>query len=120
MKNVLIVDDSKFMRILLQKILTKHCFTIIGEAEDGEQAVQQYSKLRPDLVTMDIIMPNMDGLEASKQILQYDPDAKIIVVTALGQEQLIMDAIKLGVKEFVIKPFNETQVVNAVTTVIQD
>ena len=112
---VLIADDSTFMRLMIRKILTKHGFSVIGEAKDGEEAIQQYAKLRPSLMTMDIVMPKLNGIEAVKRIIQFDPDARIIMVTALGQEQLVMDAIKSGAKEFVIKPFNEAQVVNAIS-----
>ena len=119
MSNVLIVDDSTFMRLMIRKILTKHGFAVIGEAKDGEEAVQQYAKLRPNLVTMDIVMPKLNGIEAVKKIIQFDPDAKIVMVTALGQEQLVIEAIKSGAKEFVIKPFNEAQVVNAIANVAQ-
>jgi len=117
MSNVLIADDSTFMRLMIRKILTKHGFSVIGEAKDGEEVVQQYAKLRPNLVTMDIVMPKLNGIEAVKKIVQFDPDAKIVMVTALGQEQLVIEAIKSGAKEFVIKPFNEAQVVNAVASV---
>ena len=113
--DVLIADDSTFMRLMIRKILTKHGFSVIGEAKDGEEAVQQYAKLRPSLMTMDIVMPKLNGIEAVKRIIQFDPDARIIMVTALGQEQLVLEAIKSGAKEFVIKPFNEAQVVNAIS-----
>ena len=117
MSTVLISDDSTFMRLMIRKILTKHGFSVVGEAKNGEEAVQQYAKLRPNLVTMDIVMPKLNGIEAVKKIVQFDPNAKIVMVTALGQEQLVIDAIKSGAKEFVIKPFNEAQVINAVVNV---
>jgi two-component system chemotaxis response regulator CheY len=102
---VLIVDDAKFMRSLVRDALEGVGFEIVGEAENGIQAVSQYKALSPDLVTMDITMREKDGLEASHEILQYDPKAKIIMVTALGQENLLAKAIKMGVKDFVVKPF---------------
>jgi len=92
---------------------------VIGEAKDGEEVVAQYAKLRPDIVTMDIVMPNLNGIEALKRIMQFDADAKVVMVTALGQEQLVLEAIKLGAKDFVIKPFNEAQVINAIDAVAQ-
>ncbi len=119
MSSILVADDSTFMRMMIRKILAKHGFSIIGEAKDGEEVVKQYAKLRPNVVTMDIVMPKLNGIEAVKKIIQFDPDAKIVMVTALGQEQLVIEAIKSGAKDFVIKPFNEAQVINAVVKAAQ-
>jgi two-component system chemotaxis response regulator CheY len=105
MAKILIVDDAKFMRTLVRDALVPQGHEIAGEAENGIEAVQLYKKLRPDLVTMDITMREKDGIEAAEEILISDPSAKIIMVTALGQENLLTRAIKIGVKDFVVKPF---------------
>ncbi len=105
MARVLIVDDAKFMRTLVKDALVAAGHEIAGEAENGNEAVELYKKLRPDLVTMDITMREKDGIEAAGEILGTDPSARIIMVTALGQETLLTKAIKLGVRDFVVKPF---------------
>lgn len=105
MSRVLIVDDAKFMRTLVKDALSQAGHEIIGEAENGVEAVEKYKELKPDLVTMDITMREKDGIEASEEILKLDQNARIIMVTALGQEALLARAIKLGVKDFVVKPF---------------
>ena len=105
MAKVLIVDDAKFMRTLVRDALTAAGHEIVGEAENGNQAIQLYKELKPDLVTMDITMREKDGLEAAQEILKQDGQACIIMVTALGQEDLLARAIKMGVKDFVVKPF---------------
>lgn len=105
MARVLIVDDAKFMRTLVKDALTQDGHEIVGEAENGNQGVSMYDELKPDLVTMDITMREKDGLEAAQEILKKDSAARIIMVTALGQEDLLARAIKMGVKDFVVKPF---------------
>jgi len=105
MAKVLIVDDAKFMRTLVRDALTSAGHVIAGEAENGNQAVEMYKNLKPELVTMDITMREKDGIEAASEILKFDSKARIIMVTALGQEDLLAKAIKMGVKDFVVKPF---------------
>ncbi|MBX7056949.1 MAG: response regulator [Leptospirales bacterium] len=105
MARVLVVDDAKFMRTLVKDALTAAGHEIVGEAENGVQAVKLFGDLKPDLVTMDITMREKDGLEAAGEILKKDSTARIIMVTALGQEDLLARAIKMGVKDFVVKPF---------------
>lgn len=105
MARILIVDDAKFMRTLVRDALLPKGHEIVGEAENGNVAVEMYKRLKPDLVTMDITMREKDGIQAAEEILQMDSSAKIIMVTALGQENLLTKAIKLGVKDFVVKPF---------------
>ena len=105
MAKILIVDDAKFMRTLVKDALVPKGHEIAGEAENGIEAVELYKKLKPDLVTMDITMREKDGIEAAEEILITDPAARIIMVTALGQENLLTRAIKIGVKDFVVKPF---------------
>ena len=117
-KTVLVVDDTAFMRILLKDMFEKNGYEVVGEAEDAVSAAKMYKLLSPDLVTMDITMPDIDGIEAVKRIMQLDPKAKIVMVTALGQEQLVLEAIRSGAKEFVIKPFNEAQVIDAMDKIV--
>lgn len=105
MARILIVDDAKFMRTLVRDALSKAGHEIVGEAENGNQAIELYKNLKPDLVTMDITMREKDGLDAAGEILKSDSRARIIMVTALGQEDLLARAIKMGVKDFVVKPF---------------
>ncbi|MDZ4727823.1 MAG: response regulator [Leptospira sp.] len=105
MARILVVDDAKFMRTLVKDALVGAGHEIVGEAENGNIAIEQYKALKPDLVTMDITMREKDGIEATKEIIKFDASAKIIMVTALGQEDLLAKAIKMGVKDFVVKPF---------------
>jgi len=107
MNRVLIVDDGAFMRTLIKGMLVKHGYEIIGEAEDGLQGVEKYKALGPDLVTMDITMPHMDGIEALRNIMEIDSNANVIMISAMGQEVYIKEAIRLGAKSFVVKPFDE-------------
>lgn len=116
-KRVLIVDDGAFMRLLIKQILTKHDYTVVGEAENGEQAIEMYMTLKPDLVTMDITMPVMDGLTAVKGIIEKDPDATIVMVSAMGQEPYIRQAIKSGAKSFIVKPFDEDMLMDIIQSV---
>lgn len=111
---VLIVDDAAFMRMMLKDILTKNGYEVIGEAGDGEQAVQMYKELSPDLVTMDITMPEKDGITALKEIKAYDPNAKVIICSAMGQQAMVLDAIQAGARDFVVKPFQADRVIEAV------
>jgi len=113
-KKILIVDDATFIRTMVKDILVPRGFEIAGEAENGNQAVEMYEKVKPDLVTMDITMKEKDGLEAAKEILARDSNARIIMVTALGQEKMLMDSFKIGVKDFVVKPFKPERVLSAV------
>ena len=119
MGTVLIVDDAKFMRMVLRRILTSQGHKVVGEATNGEEAVEMYAKLRPDIVTMDIVMPKLNGIEAVRRIMQFDRNAKIIMVTALGQESFVLDAIKAGAREFIIKPFRNEEIIKVVAKTIQ-
>lgn len=107
MNKVLIVDDGDFMRVLIKGMLQKNGYEVVGEAADGTDAVEKYKSLCPDIVTMDITMPNMDGVTALKEILEYDEDANVVMVSAMGQEESIKESISSGAKGFVIKPFDE-------------
>ncbi|MHB8072237.1 response regulator [Desulfosporosinus fructosivorans] len=107
MKKLLIVDDAAFMRLSIRSMLAKYEIEIVGEAANGEIAVAMYKELRPDVVTMDITMPEMSGLEALKAIRAFDPQAKVIMVSAMGQEGMVKEAIISGAKTFIVKPFKE-------------
>jgi len=111
---VLIADDALFMRNLLKDILTKVGFTVVGEATNGEEAVELYRKHQPDLVTMDIVMPLKSGIEALEEIIKEDPYARIVMCSALGQESLVLEAVQAGAKDFIVKPFKEERVVEVV------
>ena len=111
---VLIVDDAAFMRMMIKEILTKNGFEVVGEANDGFQAVEKYKELQPDLVTMDITMPEMDGITALKEIRKIDPNAKIIMCSAMGQQAMVIDAIQAGAKDFIVKPFQPERVLEAI------
>ncbi|HEB30689.1 hypothetical protein LCGC14_2153960 [marine sediment metagenome] len=113
-KRILIVDDATFIRTMVKDILVPKGYEIAGEATNGNEALVQYEKLKPDLVTMDITMKEKDGLEAARDILMKFPEARIIMVTALGQEKMLVDSIKLGVKDFVVKPFEAERIISAV------
>jgi two-component system chemotaxis response regulator CheY len=113
-KKILIVDDATFIRQIVKSILVPKGYEIAGEAVNGKEAVVKYEELKPDLVTMDITMKEKDGLEAARDILKKNPDARIIMVTALGQEKMLVDSIKLGVKDFVVKPFKPDRILSAV------
>lgn len=112
MKRVLIVDDASFMRISLRKILENNGFDVIGEAKNGLEAISKYVTLKPDIVTMDITMPEMDGVEALIEIKKQDPTAKVVMISALGQESFVKKAVMSGAKAFVIKPYKEEYVLD--------
>jgi two-component system chemotaxis response regulator CheY len=117
-QTVLVVDDAIFMRTMIADILTQAGFEIVGEAETGLQALDLYKKLSPDLVTMDIVMPEMGGIDAVRAICKADPDAKILMCSAMGQQALVVEAIQAGAKDFVVKPFQPSRVLEAVQRVI--
>ncbi|MGY0691569.1 response regulator [Virgibacillus sp. FSP13] len=113
-QSILIVDDAAFMRMMIKDILTKNGFNVVGEAQDGAQAVEKYKELMPDLVTMDITMPEMDGITALKEIQKENPSAKIIMCSAMGQQAMVIDAIQAGAKDFIVKPFQADRVIEAI------
>lgn len=118
MAKILIVDDAAFMRMMVKDILTKNGYEVVGEACNGLQAVELYKVHQPDLVTMDITMPEMDGIEAVKQIKVIDPNAKVIMCSAMGQQSMVMDAIKAGAKDFIVKPFQADRVLEAIKRIL--
>lgn len=105
MKKVLVVDDAAFMRLSIRNMLQDTGYEVVGEAENGREAVEKYVELKPDIVTMDITMPVMTGIEAVKAIIKIDPKATVIMLSAMGQEQMVKDAILSGAKSFIVKPF---------------
>ncbi len=111
---VLITDDAAFMRMMIKEILTKNGFEVVGEASDGAQAVELYKELSPDLVTMDITMPEMDGITALKEIKKIDPNARVVMCSAMGQQAMVIDAIQAGAKDFIVKPFQADRVLEAI------
>lgn len=111
---VLIVDDAAFMRMMIKEILSKNGYSVVGEASDGAQAVEKYKELGPDLVTMDITMPEMDGISALKEIKKLDPNARVIMCSAMGQQAMVIDAIQAGAKDFIVKPFQADRVLEAI------
>jgi two-component system, chemotaxis family, chemotaxis protein CheY len=115
---VLIVDDAAFMRMMIKDILEKNGFQVIGEANNGLKAVEIYKKEKPDVVTMDITMPDMDGIEAVKAIRAFDPGAKVIMCSAMGQQTMVMDAIRAGARDFIVKPFQPDRVLEAIRKVL--
>ena len=115
MKKVLIVDDAAFMRATLKMILAKNGFEVVGEAENGNMALEQYRELKPDLVTMDITMPVCGGIEAVRLIKGFDIGAKIIMISAMGQESMVVESVMAGAKGFIVKPFNEAKVVEVMS-----
>ena len=117
-KNILICDDAAFMRMMIKDILTKNGYNVVGEAENGLKAVEKYSETKPDLVLMDITMPEMDGIEALKKIKALDPGAKIIMCSAMGQQAMVIESIQSGAKDFIVKPFQADRVIEAVQKVV--
>jgi len=115
---VLVCDDAIFMRTMIGDILAQAGFEVVGEAESGVQAVAKYKELKPDLVTMDIVMPDMGGIDAVREIVKQDPDAKILMCSAMGQQALVVEAIQAGAKDFVVKPFQPSRVLEAVQRVL--
>ena len=117
-KNILIVDDAAFMRMMIKDILTKNGYNVAGEAENGVTASEKYAERRPDLVLMDITMPELDGIGALKKIKGADPNAMVIMCSAMGQQAMVIEAIQSGAKDFIVKPFQADRVLEAVKKVI--
>lgn len=117
-KNILICDDAAFMRMMIKDILTKNGYNVAGEAENGLKAVEKYNELKPDLVLMDITMPEMDGIQALKTIKSGDPSAMVIMCSAMGQQAMVIEAIQSGAKDFIVKPFQAERVLEAVKKVV--
>ncbi|MDC2865738.1 MULTISPECIES: response regulator [unclassified Bacillus (in: firmicutes)] len=115
---ILVVDDAMFMRTMIKNLLKSSAdFEVIGEAENGIEAIQKFKELQPDIVTLDITMPEMDGLEALQEIIKIDASAKVVICSAMGQQGMVLDAIKNGAKDFIVKPFQADRVIEALTKV---
>ncbi len=117
-KNILVCDDAAFMRMMIKDILTKNGYNVAGEAENGLKAVEKYKEVTPDLVLMDITMPEMDGIQALKEIKKVDAAAKIIMCSAMGQQAMVIESIQAGAKDFIVKPFQADRVLEAVKKVV--
>ena len=117
MANILITDDAVFMRMMLKDILTKGGHNVCGEAGNGTEAVTKYQELKPDIVTMDITMPDMDGIQALQRIKALDPSARVVMCSAMGQQAMVIQAIQSGAKDFIVKPFDNTRVLEAINKV---
>jgi len=111
MKNVMIVDDATFMRMTIKRILENNDFNVVAEAENGFKAIELFLQLKPDIISLDITMPEMDGIETLRKIKEIDSKAKVVMVTAMGQDKLVREAVKLGATSFLVKPFNENQLI---------
>lgn len=116
--NILICDDAAFMRMMIKDILTKNGYNVVGEAENGAKAIEKYGELKPDLVLMDITMPEVDGIAALKKIKGSDPNALIIMCSAMGQQAMVIESIQAGAKDFIVKPFQPDRVLEAVKKVV--
>ena len=116
---VLVVDDAQFMRMMLKNILTSNGYEVAGEAENGVQAIAKYRELKPDLVIMDLIMPEMGGIDAAREMIKEDADARILMCSAMGQQALVVEAIQVGAKDFIVKPFQPSGVLEAVAKALQ-
>ena len=117
-KNILICDDAAFMRMMIKDILTKNGYNVCGDAENGLKAVEKYNELKPDLVLMDITMPEMDGIQALKNIKAANPGAMVIMCSAMGQQAMVIESIQAGAKDFIVKPFQADRVLEAVKKVV--
>ena len=118
-KNILICDDAAFMRMMIKDILSKNGYTVAGEAENGVKAVERYNELKPDLVLMDITMPEMDGIQALKNIKAADSSAKVIMCSAMGQQAMVIESIQSGARDFIVKPFQPDRVIEAVKKAVE-
>ncbi|TCW38679.1 two-component system chemotaxis response regulator CheY [Thermohydrogenium kirishiense] len=119
MSKIMIVDDAAFMRMMIKDIITKNNLGSVIEAEDGSVAVEKYNQEKPDLVLMDITMPEMDGIQAVRQIVKKDPNAKIVMCSAKGQQAMVIEAIQAGAKDFIVKPFQPDRVIEAVKKMLK-
>ncbi len=117
MIRVLIVDDAAFMRLAIRNVLSKNGFMVVDDAKNGQEAIDKYMEQRPDIVTMDITMPDMTGIEALKGIRAFDPSAKVVMISAMGQESMVKEAIINGAKSFIVKPFREEHIIQTLVKV---
>ncbi|WP_347275703.1 response regulator [Candidatus Kuenenia sp.] len=118
MKRILVVDDAKVVRMVIKQILTRNGFLVVGEAENGREALEKYKELKPDAVTMDIVMPEIDGIQGLKDILDYDKNAKVVMISAIDQRDALQAALLNGACDFVVKPFEDDRMVSALNSVL--
>ena len=118
-KNILICDDAAFMRMMIKDILTKNGYNVVAEAENGLKAVEKYQETKPDLVLMDITMPEMDGIQALKKIKSVDPNASVVMCSAMGQQAMVIESIQSGARDFIVKPFQPDRVLEAVKKAVE-
>lgn len=118
-KSILICDDAAFMRMMIKDILVKNGYNIAGEAENGVKAVEKYQETKPDLVLMDITMPEMDGIQALKKIKSVDPNASVVMCSAMGQQAMVIESIQSGARDFIVKPFQPDRVIEAVKKAVE-
>jgi|SRR5665648_134402 len=118
MTKIMIVDDAAFMRMVIKDILTKNGHEVVAEAVDGLDAIEKYNKVNPELVFLDIVMPNMEGIECLKKIMAINPNAKVVMCSSIGQQSVVSEAIKSGARDFIVKPFNATKVLEVVSKVM--
>ena len=116
---ILIVDDAAFMRMMIKDILTKNDYEVVGEAENGLKALEKYKELTPDLVLMDITMPELDGIQAVRLIMEHNPKAKVVMCSAMGQQAMVIESIQAGAKDFIVKPFQAERVIEAIQKVLK-
>lgn len=116
--SILIVDDAAFMRMMIRDVLTKNGYEVVGEAENGQKAIEKFKELNPDLTIMDITMPEVDGIQAVKEIKKIDGNAKVVMCSAMGQQAMVIEAIQAGARDFIVKPFQADRVVEAVKKVL--
>ena len=116
---ILVVDDAQFMRMMLKNILSGAGYEVVGEGENGVQAIEKYKELKPDMVIMDMIMPEMGGIDAVREIVKLDPAAKVLMCSAMGQQALVVEAIQVGARDFIVKPFQPAGVLEAVAKALQ-
>jgi two-component system chemotaxis response regulator CheY len=114
MKKIMVVDDAGFIRLMLSDMLKSEGYDVVAAASNGLEAIQYYKQYHPDLVTMDITMPDMDGIEALEEIIKINPKAKVIMCSAMGQQKMVIDAVRVGAKDFIVKPFQKERVVDAI------
>jgi len=117
---ILVVDDASIMRLMIKDILVYHGYEVVGEAANGREALERYKELQPDLVTMDIIMPEVDGIQGLKDILDYDKSARIVIISAIDQRKALMEAIKSGATDYIIKPFEDDRVLSAIRKSLEE
>lgn len=118
MSKILIIDDTKFIRLTLSELFKRHSYSVIGQAENGYEGFKLYKQLKPDLVTLDVTMPVMNGIETLEKILQYDPKANVVMCSAMNRRDLVIQAIELGAKDFITKPFHEGRVIEVVRNLL--